>query len=159
MATDMFLKLDGIKGESKDAKHKEEIDIQSFSFGMSQVGNFGSGGGGGAGKISFENIHFVKNADLSTPSLMQFCASGKHIASALLTVRKAGGEQEEYYKMKFTDLLVASVQNTGVGNEVPTESLSLNFAKIEFDYKEQTPKGTLGGMAKFGWDLNKNTKV
>ena len=110
MATDMFLKLDGIKGESKDGKHKEEIDIQSFSFGMSQVGNFGSGGGGGAGKVSFENIHFVKNADLSTPSLMQYCASGKHIASAMLTVRKAGGEQEEYYKMKFTDLLVASVQ-------------------------------------------------
>jgi type VI secretion system secreted protein Hcp len=159
MATDMFLKLQGINGESKDDKHKGEIDINSFTFAMAQVGNFGSGGGGGAGKISFENIQFEKNADLSTPALMQHCASGKHIASAILTVRKAGGEQEEYYKMKFTDLLVASVRNTGIGNEVPTETLSLNFAKIEFDYKEQTAKGTLGGKAQFGWDLNKNVKV
>jgi type VI secretion system secreted protein Hcp len=159
MASDIFLKLDGIKGESKDSKHGGEIDIDSFSFGIHQTGAMAVGGGGGAGKASFADLSVVKSADLSSPLLMMACAEGKHIASGLLTVRKAGGQQEEFYKIKLTDILISSVTNTGAEGGNPQENLSLNYAKIQFDYKEQTEKGTLSGNANFGWDLKKNIKA
>jgi type VI secretion system secreted protein Hcp len=160
MAHDMFLKLDGISGESADDKHKGEIDIQSFSFGVSQTGTAGRGGGAGAGKASFTDISIVKSADKASPNLMAKCATGEHIASALLTVRKAGGTQQEYYKIKLTDLLVSNFQNTGSGNDsIPLETLSLNFAKIEFEYNEQDSKGGLKGVVKAGYDLKANKKV
>jgi type VI secretion system secreted protein Hcp len=159
MAVDMFLKLDGIKGESPDAKHKDEIQIQSFSFGVHQTGTSADGGGSGAGKASFEDIHITKAADIATPPLMEACATGKHIKSAILTVRKAGGKQEEYYKIKLTDLLVSNLSNTGHGNEQPMEQLSMNFAKIEFEYYPQKADGTLGGVSKAGYDIKKNVKV
>jgi type VI secretion system secreted protein Hcp len=159
MAADMFLKLDGIKGESKDQNHKGEIDIESFTFAVNNGGSFSSGGGGGAGKVSFSDMTFMKSADLSSPELMRVCAAGTHIAFALLTVRKAGGQQEEFYKIKLSDVLVSSVSNSGANGGNPQETLAINFAKIEFDYKEQTEKGTLAGNAKFGWDLKANVKV
>lgn len=160
MAHDMFLKLDGISGESADDKHKGEIDIQSFSFGVSQAGTAGRGGGAGAGKASFTDISIVKSADKASPNLMAKCATGEHIASALLTVRKAGGTQQEYYKIKLTDLLVSNFQNTGSGEDsIPMETLSLNFSKIEFEYNEQDNKGGLKGVVKAGYDLKANKKV
>jgi len=159
MAVDMFLKLDGIKGESPDEKHKDEIAIESFSFGVHQAGTSAAGGGGGAGKVSFDDIHITKKADVASPLLMLACASGQHIASALLTVRKAGGQQEEYYIIKLSDLLVSSHQNTGHGQEEPIEQVSLNFSKIDFEYFPQKSDGTLGGKARAGWDLKKNVKV
>lgn len=159
MAVDMFLKLDGIKGESPDAKHKEEISIESFSFGVHQTGASAHGGGGGAGKASFEDIHVTKKADVASPMLMLACATGQHIKSAVLTVRKAGGKQEEYYKIKLTDLLVSSHQNTGHGADAPVEQVSMNFSKIEFEYYPQKPDGTLGGVSKAGYDIKQNIKV
>jgi type VI secretion system secreted protein Hcp len=160
MAVDMFLKLDGISGESADSKHKGEIDIESFSFGVSQPGTSSTGGGGGSGKASFSDLSIVKKADKSSPNLMLKCATGEHIASALLTVRKAGGSQQEYYKIKLTDLLVSNFQNTGSGGDsIPIESLSLNFAKIEFEYNEQDSKGGLKGVVKSGYDIKGNKKV
>jgi len=159
MAMDMFLKLDGIKGESPDKAHKEEIQIQSFSFGVSQTGTSASGGGSGAGKASFQDIHIMKMADVATPPLLEACATGKHIKNALLTVRKAGGKQEDFYKIKLTDLLVTSLQNSGAGDDQPMESLSLNFSKIEFEYYPQKADGTLGGVSKAGYDIKGNVKV
>ncbi len=153
MATDMFLKLEGIDGESHDSKHGGEIEIHSFSFGVSQTGSFGSGGGGGTGKASFSDLSVMKSADKATPKLMQFCATGVHIKTGILTVRKAGKDQQEYYVIKMEDLLVSSVQNAGSEGQVPSESLSLNFSKIKFTYKEQKADGTLGGTVDFGWDL------
>lgn len=160
MAVDMFLKLDGIKGESVDEKHKGEIDILSFTFGVSQQGTSSVGGGAGAGKAHFSDINIVKRADKSSPILMLKCATGEHLASASLTVRKAGGTQQEYYKIKLTDLIVSSFQNSGNdGTDVPMESVALNFAKIEFEYYEQTPQGGLGGQVRAGYDLKKNVKA
>jgi type VI secretion system secreted protein Hcp len=159
MAIDMFLKVDGIKGESPDAQHKDEISIESFSFGVHQTGTSANGGGGGAGKASFEDIHVTKKADVASPLLMEACATGKHIKSALLTVRKAGGKQEDYYKIKLTDLLVTSHQNTGHGADTPMEQVSLNFSKIQFEYYPQKPDGTLGGVSKSGWDIKQNISV
>jgi type VI secretion system secreted protein Hcp len=159
MAVDMFLKLDGIKGESKDGKHKDEIHIESFSWGMNQTGAHGSGGGGGAGKVTVHDISVTKNVDSSSCALMYHCASGKHIKEGLITVRKAGEKPLEYLKIKLTDILVSSVQEAGHGGDLLSENLSLNFAKFEVEYHEQKPDGTgqkAGGM---GWDVKKNEKV
>ena len=129
MAVDMFLKLDGIKGESLDAKHKGEIEVLSFSWGMSQVGS--SGAGGGSGKVSVHDISITKVTDSSTPQLMKSCATGQHIPTGLITVRKAGEKPLEYLKIKLTDILISSVQMGGARSGTPSESFTLNFAKMD----------------------------
>ena len=96
MASDYFLEIDGIKGESKDDKHKGQIDIDSFSWGLSQSGLTRGGGGGGAGKATFQDIHFTKSVDSSSPVLFLSCASGKHIQKATLYGRKQGEDPLEY---------------------------------------------------------------
>jgi type VI secretion system secreted protein Hcp len=111
---DAFLKLDGIKGESADAKHKGEIDIESFSWGLSQTGVSATGGGGGAGKVKVHDISFSKKTDASSPLLLLNCANGAHIKEANFVVRKAGGEQLEYLKIKLTDVLVSSYKPHGL---------------------------------------------
>lgn len=157
-AVDYFLKIDGIEGESQDAKHKGEIDVESWSWGESNSGTSAAGGGGGAGKVAMQDFHFVMRVNKASPKLLQACASGQHFKSAILVCRKAGKEQQEYLKITFTDVLVASYQTGGSGGSeiVPTDQISLNFAKIEYEYSEQKPDGTLAGAIKAGWDLKQN---
>lgn len=159
MATDFYLKIDGIPGESKDAKHKDEIDLLSWSWGESNQGGFAYGGGGGSGKVSMNDFHFAMKVNKATPKLILACACGEHIPKAVLTIRKAGKEQQEFLKYTFTDMLISSYQTGGSagGDEVPTESVSFNYSKIEVEYKEQDAKGGLGGAVKAHWDLKSNT--
>ena len=160
MAVDMFLKIDGIKGESHDKTHKDEIEIQSISWGASQSGTFGSGGGGGAGKVNMNDVHFVKYADKASSALFLHCCSGKHIPSALITFRKAGDKPLEYLKIKLTDLLVSSVQFSGSGGDDRVhESLSINFSKYEQEYFMQKPDGSGEPTGNVGWDVKANHKV
>jgi len=157
MAEDVFLKIDGIPGESKDAKHSGEIEVKSWSWGAQQFGTFASGGGGGAGKVSMSDITFMQTMQKSSPLLMLHCANGKHIPQAILTARKAGEDQQEYLKITLSDILVSSYQTGGTGaGEVPTESISLNFAKFEMAYAEQKADGSLEGPVTKGWDLKQN---
>ena len=159
-AVDFFLKIEGVDGESTDDKHKGEIDVESFSWGVSQMGTGGHGGGGGAGKASFQDLHVHTHVNKSSPKLFLACANGEHIKSAILVCRKAGKEQQEFLKWTFSDLLVSSYQTGGSSGEViPVDSISLNFTKIEFSYKIQKPDGSLGDEFKAGYDLKKNTKV
>lgn len=160
-ATDFFLKIDGIEGESHDSKHKGEIDLQSWSWGETQSGTSAGGGGGGGGKVSMQDFHFVMTVNKATPKLILACAGGDHIKEAILTCRKAGGNQEEYLKYTFSDVLISSYQTGGSGGSdiIPTEQISFNYAKVEVEYKEQKPDGTLGGAVKAGWDLKANKKV
>ena len=160
MAVDYFLKLDGIDGESHDSKHKNEIEVQSWSWGESQTGTHSAGGGGGAGKVNMQDFHFVMTVNKATPKLVLACATGEHIKKAVLTCRKAGKEQQEFLIYTFSDLLVSSYQTGGSSNsDVPTDQISLNYAKMELEYKEQKADGTLAGGVKAGYDLKANTKV
>ncbi len=159
MAVDMFLKLAGIKGESTDSKHKDEINIHSFTFGVHQTGASSAGGGSGAGKAHFDDIQISKAADLASPNLMLACATGQHIKEAVITVRKAGGQQEEFYIITLSDLIVSSMQNTGTGSDNPTEMLTMNYSKVKFDYKPQKADGTLGGVSTAGYDIKANKKI
>ena len=113
MAYDAFLKLDGIEGESNDKAHKGEIEISSYSWGVANSGSFSHGGGGGEGKATFQDLHFGMPMSKASPKLMSSCATGKHIPSAVLTCRKAGGTQTEFLKIKLADVLVSSYQNGG----------------------------------------------
>lgn len=153
-----FLALDGIDGESTDQGHKNEIDIQSFSWGATNVGTHGSGGGGGAGKVRFQDFHFTKTVDKSSPLLFLANASGQHIKKAVLACRKAGGGQQEFYKATLSDLLVSSYD---VGSQTSQigDSFSLNFGKIEFEYRPQKADGSLGEAVKAGWDVKANKGV
>jgi type VI secretion system secreted protein Hcp len=160
MAVDMFLKLDGIKGESKDHKHKDEIHIESFSWGLSQMGAHGSGGGGGAGKVSVHDVSITKHLDKSSPELMLHCCNGKHIKEGLITVRKAGEHPVEYLKIKISEIIVSGIQHAGHGSELLSESLTLNFAKFHVDYQEQGSDGkAVGGPVSMGWDVKANQKA
>ena len=159
MAVDMFLKLDGIKGESADHKHKDEIHIESFSWGMSQTGVHGSGGGGGAGKVSVHDISITKHLDKASAAMMLHCCSGKHIPNGLITVRKAGDKPLEYLKIKLTDILISGVQEAGHGSELLTENVTLNFAKFHVEYQEQKADGSGVPGGEMGWDVKANQKV
>lgn len=160
-AVDYFLEIDGIKGESQDAKHKDKIDIQSWSWGESNASSMGFGGGGGAGKVSMQDFHFTMNVSKASPKLMLCCAGGDHIKKATLICRKAGKEQQEYLTIKFTDVFVSSFQTGGSGGSgiVPVDQISLSYTKIEYEYKPQKADGTLDAGIPAGWDLKLNKKA
>ena len=151
-ATDYFLKLDGIDGESKDEKHQKEIDVETFSWGATQRGELGQRK---SGKIAMADFHFTMAASKASPQLMQYCAYGKPISKAVLTIRKAGKEQQEYMKVTLTDVMISSYQTDGQAgaNTIPKEQISLNFAKIEIVYQEQLESGQLGGSVISSVDL------
>jgi type VI secretion system secreted protein Hcp len=154
---DYFLKLKDIEGESSDAKHKNEIDIESWSWGETNAGSSAQGGGGGAGKVAMQDFSFTMRVNKASPKLLLACASGQHIPEGLMTCRKAGKEQQEYLKVKFTDLLVSSFQTGGSnGDVIPVDQISLNFSKIEYEYCPQKPDGTLDAKVPVFWDLKQN---
>src|SRR5215471_15935834 len=117
MAVDMFIKIGDLKGESKDSKHKDEVDVLSWSWGMSNSGTTHKGGGGGSGKVNVGDLSFTKYIDFSSPALRRACANGRHYPSALLTLRKAGQHPLEYLKIKMEEVLVTAVSTGGSGGE------------------------------------------
>lgn len=155
MAVDIFLEIAEIPGESEDDKHKDQIEVLSWSWGESQVGNMGVGGGGGAGKVSMQDFTFAMYTGKATTKLMEACATAKHIPTATLSVRKGGGEQYDYLIIKFTDLIITSYATGGSG-EVPVESCSFNFATINVEYKVQDKAGKVTNAGTFKYDLKKN---
>ena len=160
-AVDYFLKFDGIKGESTDAKHKDEIDVESWSWGETHVAGGTGGGGGASGKVAMQDFHFTMRLNTASIGLMKACATGQHIKSATLTGRKAGKDQQEYLTFKFHDLLVSSFQ-TGASEHAdgpPIDQVSFNFAKIAVDYRPQQRDGTLAPPVHFGFDLKQNKTV
>ncbi|HEV2319445.1 MAG TPA: type VI secretion system tube protein Hcp [Verrucomicrobiae bacterium] len=160
MASDMFIKINGVNGESKDDKHTKEIDVLAWSFGMSNSGNAHVGGGAGAGKVAIQDLTFTKWVDAASPVLMQSCCNGKHYSDATLVVRKAGEKPLEYIKIKLTDLLITSVSTGGSGGEDRlTESITLNFAKFNYDYVAQKQDGSGESPVTMGWDVAANKKA
>ena len=147
-AVDFFLKIDDIKGESQDAKHKDEIDVMSWSWGEAQTGTSAHGSGAGGGKVAMNDFHFTMKVNGASSPLFQACANGTHFKKADLTCRKAGKGQQEYLKIKLSDVLVSSYQTGGSqgSDQLPIDQISLNFAKIEYGYAKQKPDGSLDGM-------------
>ena len=157
MAGDMLLKLGDVNGESRDSKHKDWIDILSWSWGMTQSGYAHVGGGMGTGKVDIQDISLVKYVDRATPTIMLKCANGKHFPKAQLIVRKAGENPLEYYTITMTDVIITSY-STGAsqGEERLTEQVSFNFAKVKTEYKVQSAGGTEESGLDFTWNIAEN---
>ena len=126
---------------------------------MSNHGKTHNGGGGGSGKVEVQDVSLTKYVDTSSPNLILACCKGSHFDNAVLTVRKAGGDDKpmEYVKIKMTEVFITSVSTGGSGGEERlTENVTLNFAKVEFDYTPQTDKGGPGTLITCGWDIAAN---
>ena len=160
MAVDIFLKIAGVDGESKDDKHKKEIDILAWSWGLSNSGSAHVGSGAGSGKVNVQDVSFTKWVDAATPKLVLACCNGTHYDEATLVVRKSGGSPVEYIKLKLQEVLITSVSTGGSGAEDRlTENITLNFAKFNLDYTPQDDKGAAGTAIPAGWDIAANKKV
>ncbi|MBT2324392.1 type VI secretion system tube protein Hcp [Variovorax paradoxus] len=157
MAVDMFMKISTIDGESADAKHKKDIDVLAWSWGASQSGTTHVGTGGGAGKVNVQDLSFTKYVDASSHALLLACCKGTHYDSAVLVVRKAGDNPLEYIKVTMEDLIVTSVSTGGSGGEDRlTENVTLNFAKVKFEYDPQSKKGAGEGVKTAAWNIAEN---
>ncbi|MGR4868951.1 Hcp family type VI secretion system effector [Variovorax sp. LARHSF232] len=157
MAVDMFLKIADIPGESADDKHKKEIDVLAWSWGMSQSGSAHMGGGAGSGKVSVQDLSFTKYIDSASHSLLLKCCTGEHIKEATLVVRKAGKDPLEYIKITLNDLIISAVSTGGSGGEDRlTENVTLNFGKFKYEYTPQKPDGTGDAPKTAAWDIPAN---
>lgn len=162
MAVDMFLEITTIEGETVDKvmKEKKAIDVLAWSWGLSQSGTTHMGGGGGSGKASFQDLSVTKYVDLASHALGLGCATGEHFDKAVLTVRKAGKTQEPYITITMEEVIITSVSTGGSGGEDRlTENLSLNFAKVKFEYFYQDEKGVVSKTPKaYTYNIAENTK-
>jgi type VI secretion system secreted protein Hcp len=159
MAVDYFLKVDGVPGESADAKHKGEIDVLAVSWGVSQTGSPAKGGGVGAGKAVFDDLLVVARTSKASPALWLACAQGKHIKTAVLTCRRAGKAPVEFLKITLSDVLVASYELDGSDEEPPLDQVALAYGKIETAYTPVDATGKLQTPVKAAWDLKAGKKA
>jgi type VI secretion system secreted protein Hcp len=161
MSVDMFLKFGSIDGDSKVAGHEDEIEVLGWSWGAHQSGTMHRGRGGGAGKVSVQDMTINKWVDQATPNLWKLCCNGKHEDEAVLTIRKAGGDSPvEYLKITLEEVLIADLQTgSAQGDEDVTETLTLNFAKFKLEYTPQEADGTGGATVETGWDIRANEEA
>lgn len=157
MAIDMFLDLEGIKGESKDKAHAGKIDLLAWSWGVGNSGSFHTGSGGGTGKAAFQDISVTKYVDAASPTLMLYCSNGKHFAKGQMIVRKAGETPLEYIIINLEKILVSAYSTGGSGGEDRlTENISLNFSTIKLEYWTQSEQGGKGDSYDYAWDIPGN---
>jgi type VI secretion system secreted protein Hcp len=157
MAIDTHLKFDGVEGESTHKDHKGEIEVLSWTWGVSNA-SMSAGGGSGKGKADAGDIHFVHRYDKASPILAKKCAQGAHFKEVVLTARKAGEGQKDFFKVTMKEVFITSVQPSGSSGGDISESVSMSYGSIDFSYKPQDEKGGLGGEVKFGWNV-KTTEI
>lgn len=158
MAVDYFLKLDGIQGESADDKHKNEIQLLSWSWGASNVSSVAGTGGSGAGKVDLSDLNVSIYFDKATPKFFKSICAGTHIPTGTLSAIKAGAEGKPYLKVDFKELFVTSLQISG-SSEIPSVGLSFSYNEIKIDYSQQDEKGNLTSTGAQGWNVKTNKAV
>ena len=157
MAMDQFIKIGSLKGEAKDKAHKDEIDVLSWNWGLTSNGSFHSGGGGGAGKASVQDLTFTHYIDKASPELILACMNGKHLEWATLLVRKSGEKPLDYFMIDMEPVIVTGVSTGGShGEDRPIETVTLHFGKVEIYYVEQTPTGKGGAKIQMNWNIAEN---
>lgn len=160
MAQDIFLKLNGIAGESMDARHPNEIEVLTWEWSVGQPSAMHSGSGGGAGKCTVEDLVFEHYVDRATPNLVQYCLTGKHVDRAELVMRKAGGMPLEYLKLIMEDVLVTQVRPVYYSTMAqPREEVRLSFARVRQEYAIQNARGGSAGTVSMGFDVKANAAI
>jgi type VI secretion system secreted protein Hcp len=158
MASNYFLKFDPeIKGEAQQKGFEGQIEILSFSWGVSQAGGFSYGTGGTSSQANLQDLSLSFRHGPASPKLMLHCATGKHITSAVLTCLRASDKPEKYLEITLTDVVISSYQTGGSGDDMPIESMSLNFAEIKEEYFEQKDDGSV--VSAGSGSYNQQTKV
>jgi type VI secretion system secreted protein Hcp len=153
MASDIFAKIGDIKGESTDSKHKDEIEVLSFSWGVTNSAKIK---GGGAGKATFTDLSFLHGIDKASPNLLSACATGAHLKEATITHRKAGKGQQEYLVIKMNDVIITGVALADSSVVAGSETVSMAFAKVDLEYKPQKADGSLDAGIHFKFDIKAN---
>ena len=161
MAQDMFIKIDGIEGESLDATHKNEIQVLTWHWDVAQHSNMHSGSGGGSGKATVSDFYFEHYCDKSTPNLMKYCLKGTHIPNIQFVIRKAGGNPLEYLIMRFTEVIITSVDISGsLEDETrPREAVRFSFTTVCQEYVIQNAEGHKSGTISFCYDVKANNEL
>jgi type VI secretion system secreted protein Hcp len=160
MAIDVYLQIDGIKGESMDDKHKDWIECKSVSWGVTQPksATASTGGGHTAERAEMTDIVVTKLADLATPILLQTCAAGKTIPKARMEFMRAdgNGDRVKYFEIQLENVLIGEVNPSVTEGDFMHENLGLKFSKVKFMYTQQKISGGAGGNTSGGWDLATN---
>ena len=159
MAADIFAKLGDIKGESLDEKHKDQIELLTWSWGVANAGTRAAGIGGGAGKATFHDLSFTHKIDKASPQLLRRCATGQHLKEATITRRKAGKGQQEFLVIKMNDVIVTAVAESESAEGESAETVNLAFAKIDVSYRPQQADGSLDAGIHFKYDLKANKEA
>ena len=156
----MFLKIEGVSGESKDTNHKDWTDLESFDWGADQSGSMSRGGGGGAGKVNFNDLTVVCAIDKAAPTILKNCAVGQHISKVEVSVCKAGGTQIEYSRTTLEDVLVTSVKFIGAqDSDVLKIRYAFQAAKVKTQYWEQSDKGSKGAEVQMAFNIKENKSI
>ncbi len=158
MACDIYMKLDGIPGECHDSKHKDWIQVLSFSHGLSMSGSMYSGGGQSThGRVDMTDVSVMKRVDNSTPKLAWTLASGSHVKSAIIEFCQSTKEKHVFMKYSFEDIVLSSLQpSASASGDFPMESLAFRFSKIEWEYTPLNEKGGKLPSSKSWWDVKEN---
>ena len=151
----IFMRIDGIEGDSNAADFKNWFELTSFSWGESNSGGSASGGGGGAGKVTFQDFHFMKRTGKGSPAIMLHCANGKHIPAVQIVITVPRGRREVYLKYTLSDVLITSYAPEGDQGSYPSESISLAFGRFAYDQAVQAGDGSVRYESAF-WDLKQN---
>lgn len=160
MSQDIFLKVNGITGESQDASHKGEIEVLDWEWEITQQSTMHAGSGGGAGKATVSDLTFDHYVDRASPNLLKYCLTGKHIDTATLVVRKAGGSPLEFLTITMDDVIVTKVAPALTATmSRPREVVSLAFARVKQEYVMQNQQGGSGGTVSAGYDIQQNREM
>ena len=163
MAIDVYLYIDGIKGESNDDRHKDWIECKSVSFGVEQPksATASTGGGHTAERCEHHDILISKLADLSSPILLQTCSAGRTIPKAKFEFMRADaqGERVKYFEIEIENVLIGAVSPAVEEGDILTEDVALKFSKVKWKYTQQKISGGAGGNTSGGWDLASNRIV
>ena len=160
MAIDVYLHIDGIKGESADNAHKDWIEVKSVQWEVLQPksATASTGGGHTAERTEHKDIVVSKLADLATPILLQTCSSGKTIPKAKFEFLRADGQGErvKYFEIELENVLISSVSPSVEPGNILTEDVSIKYSKVKWKYTQQKVNGGTGGNTSGGWDLSAN---
>jgi len=153
-----FLKIDGITGDSADARHRGEIELVTWSLGMTTpvASAVGSGASTSSGRPDFQPLRVTQRLDRAVPALLQTAASGRHVPSAILTCRRPGREAADYLKITLQDVLVSGVRLGDSADAPPSAEVTLAYGRISIEYRQQMPDGSLAPASVGGWDVRAN---
>jgi type VI secretion system secreted protein Hcp len=161
VASDIFMRIDDIEGESTDRQHPGWIEVLNNKLGLKQriASTPSSAGGATAGKADFKTFNFIRPVDKASPRLALVCAAGTHIDEILVEECRAGGERVRYMAYRLRNCIIKRVMLIG-GGIFPMELVDVDYGQIEWAYTQQSRSGgrPVGEVAG-GWNREKNCRV